>query len=147
MQYKLTIPGEPVAKSRPRVTRYGTYTPAKTVNYENFTKQLWYMEHGQTMLENPLSMQVKAYFTIPKSTSKKNRAKMIAEEIRPTKKPDGDNILKIIADALNKAAYVDDKQLVKMSIEKYYSENPRVELTLEEIWATRNSLRKTEMGL
>lgn len=130
---KLLIPGEPVAKGRPRVTKWGTYTPEKTKNYETLVKELYFMKHGQTLLEGELSIEVKAYFKIPKSTSKKKRKSMIDKCIRPTKKPDIDNILKIIGDALNDIAYKDDKQIVKASIEKYYSEEPRVELEIKEV--------------
>ena len=130
---KLVIPGEPVAKGRPRVTKWGTYTPEKTKNYETLVKELFYIKHGQTLLEGPLKMKVQAYFTIPKSTSKKKKELMKTGELRPTKKPDLDNILKIIGDALNEIAYQDDKQIISASIEKYYSEEPRVEIEIREV--------------
>lgn len=130
---KLTIPGEPVAKGRPRVTKWGTYTPEKTKNYETLVKELFFVKHGQTLLEGPLKMKVQAYFTIPKSTSKKRKELMKIGELRPTKKPDLDNILKIIGDALNEIAYQDDKQIISASIEKFYSEEPRVEVEIKEV--------------
>lgn len=121
--------GEPVAKARPRVTKFGAYTPQKTVNYENLVKLSFQGEK----LTGQLKMTVVAYFAIPKSVSKKKRKLMIEEKIRPTKKPDCDNVLKIICDALNTIAYDDDKQIVEMAIRKFYSENPRVEVEIEEI--------------
>lgn len=130
---KLIIPGEPVAKGRPRVTRWGTYTPEKTKNYETLVKELFYIEHGQALLEGQLEIDIKAYFKIPKSTSKKQKNLMIAGKIRPTKKPDADNILKIIGDALNNIAYKDDKQIVSANIEKYYSDEPRVQIEIKEV--------------
>lgn len=130
---KLVIPGEPVAKGRPRVTKWGTYTPEKTKNYETLVKELFYIEHGQTLLEGQLEIDIKAYFSIPKSTSKKNKNLMIAGKIRPTKKPDADNILKIIGDALNNIAYKDDKQIVSANIEKFYSDEPRVQIEIKEV--------------
>ena len=42
-----------------------------------------------------------AYYEIPKSTSKKKRREMLEHRIRPTKKPDWDNIGKIVCDSLN----------------------------------------------
>ena len=121
--------GEPVAKARPRVTKFGAYTPQKTVNYENLVKLSFIGEK----LTGQLKMSIKAYFAIPKSVSKKKHKLMIEEKIRPTKKPDCDNVLKIICDALNTIAYDDDKQIVEMEISKFYSENPRVEVEIEEI--------------
>ena len=58
---------------------------------------------------------------------------MLLNNIRPTKKPDMDNILKIIADALNKVAYYDDKQIVECSIKKYYSNAPKVIVEIENL--------------
>ena len=57
---------------------------------------------------------------------------MAAGEVRPVKKPDGDNIIKIVTDALNKLAYHDDSQLVDISVSKFYSENARVEVLIQE---------------
>jgi len=129
---KLIIPGEPVAKGRPRVTKWGTYTPEKTKNYETLVKELFFIEHGQTLLEGQLKIDIKAYFSIPKSASKKKKQLMLEGELRPTKKPDADNILKIIGDALNDLAYKDDKQIVSANIEKFYSDEPRLEVEIKE---------------
>lgn len=130
---KLTIPGEPVAKGRPRVTQFGTYTPTKTKNYETLVRELYIIQHGQTLLDGELSVDIKAYFTIPKSTSKKKKEQMIDKSIRPIKKPDLDNVMKSITDALNEIAYKDDSQIVSASISKYYSEEPRVEVLINKI--------------
>ena len=130
---KLTIPGEPVAKGRPRVTRYGTYTPEKTKNYETLVKELYFVEHGQTLLEGELSVDIKAYFRIPKSASKAKKTKMAKGVIRPTKRPDLDNLMKAVTDAINGVAYEDDSQIVSATVEKYYSEEPRTEIKIERI--------------
>ncbi|WP_334299865.1 RusA family crossover junction endodeoxyribonuclease [Anaerobutyricum hallii] len=53
--------------------------------------------------------------------------------MRPTKKPDLDNVIKSILDALNKVAYHDDTQIVSLSMEKFYSDSPRVEVTINSI--------------
>lgn len=98
---EFTIPGEPKAKQRPRVTKQGiAYTPKQTIEYENWVKQCYLVKHRQAMLEGQIKAVIKAYFTIPKSTSKKRRKLMIEEKIRPTKKPDTDNLAKIVLDSL-----------------------------------------------
>lgn len=130
---KLTIPGEPVAKARPRVTKWGSYTPEKTKNYETLVKELFITQHGQVILEGELAVNIKAYFSIPKSTSKKKSELMQQLKIRPTKKPDLDNIMKAVTDALNGLAYKDDSQIVQASISKYYSGNPRIELEISKV--------------
>lgn len=133
MAIKLIIPGEPVAKARPRITEYGAYTPAKTKNYESLVKELYFIKHGQTLLDGELSVNIKAYFKIPKSISKKKREMMINKDIRPIKRPDLDNVMKSITDALNGVAYKDDSQIVSANIEKFYSEEPRVDVVLEQM--------------
>ncbi|MFS8542106.1 MAG: RusA family crossover junction endodeoxyribonuclease [Tissierellales bacterium] len=131
---EFVIPGEPKAKARPRVTKNGfAYTPKQTVEYENWVKQCYLIEHGQAMLEGEIKATIKAFFTIPKSTSKKRKKLMIEGEIRPTKKPDTDNIAKSILDSLNGIAFKDDSSVVILEVYKYFDDNPRVEVTLEEI--------------
>lgn len=53
--------------------------------------------------------------------------------IRPTKKPDWDNIGKIVTDALNGVAYHDDAQIVDAQVRKFYSKDPRVEIIIQDI--------------
>ena len=131
---KLTIPGEPCAKQRPRMTKQGhTYTPQKTVNYETLVRELYILQNFRQQLEGELVMTVRAYFTIPKSASKKKAADMVGGRIRPTKRPDWDNVGKIISDALNGLAYHDDSQIVTATVEKWYSAEPRVEVEIQEI--------------
>lgn len=128
------IPGEPKAKARPRMTKKGiAYTPKETVAYENWVKQCYCIEHRDKKLTGQIKAEIAAYFSIPKSTSKKNREEMINRIQRPTKKPDTDNIAKIILDSLNTIAFDDDKQVIDLRVLKYYSENPRVEVRLEEL--------------
>jgi Holliday junction resolvase RusA-like endonuclease len=123
---RFTIPGEPTGKARPRVTKWGTHTPEKTVLYENLVKTCYDGE----MYDCPLVMEVTAYYNIPKSASKKNRELMLNFQLLPTKKPDCDNVLKIIADALNGIAYKDDSQIVRAVVSKFYAEIPRVEVEI-----------------
>lgn len=142
MRVEFTVPGEPVGKARPRFNRYSgrTYTPTKTANYESYVKLEYHQKYGSTMFEDKamLRMSVRAYFGIPKSASKKLRQAMVETLHRPVKKPDSDNILKSVADALNQIAYHDDSQIVSAIIDKYYSDNPRVEITIEDIEGVQN---------
>lgn len=131
---KLIIPGEPMGKQRPRVTKHGTYTPKKTVNYENLVQLAFINEYKHHKpIEGPIKMNIRAYFQIPQSASKAKKTSMERNNIRPTKRPDWDNVGKIITDALNGLAYQDDKQIVSCTVEKYYSSVPRVLVELEEL--------------
>ena len=78
-------------------------------------------------------VRIYAYYKIPKSTSKKKRAEMLEGRIFPTIKPDADNVAKIILDALNGVVYEDDKQVVGLLTLKRYSEEPRVEVIINEV--------------
>ncbi|MDX5782784.1 RusA family crossover junction endodeoxyribonuclease, partial [Clostridioides difficile] len=68
-----------------------------------------------------------------KSNSKKVKEQKRNNVLRPSKKPDIDNVVKIIADSLNEIAYKDDTQIVEVVASKYYSDKPRVEVILEDI--------------
>lgn len=133
MIFSFTVYGEPMGKQRPRFGRGRTYTPKKTVDYEKAVKEAFNEIYEGQQLSGAIRMHVKAFFSIPKSTSKKNRELMNDGLIRPTKKPDIDNIWKIVADALNELAYHDDAYVVSAKCDKYYSETPRVEIELEDV--------------
>jgi Holliday junction resolvase RusA-like endonuclease len=130
----LTIPGKPVGKGRPRMTKSGhVYTPAPTENYEAYIKALWVQEHGSEVAfpVEAVMLSVSVYMAIPQSTSKKRREAMLDGVIMPTKKPDLDNVLKIIADALNGLAYTDDKQIVGVTMVKGYSEHDSIDVAVK----------------
>lgn len=65
---------------------------------------------------------ITACFGIPKSTSKKARTAMLSGQTYPTKKPDVDNVVKIVLDALNGFAWHDDAQVIDLHISKTYTE-------------------------
>ena len=77
--------------------------------------------------------RITCYYGIPKSMSKSNREKVYHGKLRPTKKPDLDNIAKIVLDSLNGLAYKDDSQVVSLKIEKYYADKPLVKVELYEV--------------
>jgi len=132
---KLVIPGKPLGKQRPRVLKTGvTYTPKETVNYEAVVKALYIEKYGmEKPLEGPVTMEIVALYQIPKSASKKRKEAMRRGAIKPTVRPDVDNISKIITDALNGVAYLDDKQIVECSVHKCYAEAPAVLVTISEL--------------
>lgn len=142
---KFTVYGEPKAKGRPRVsvrksgdgekTFARAYTPKTTVVYENQVKIEYENQCGSFRFPDDAMLDVRifAFYGIPKSTSKKKRKMMIDGKIRPIKKPDFDNITKIICDSLNGIAYRDDAIIVDGMFRKYYSEQPRVEVSIRQI--------------
>ncbi len=134
---KFTVYGNPVAKGRPRFSSRGgyvrSYTPVKTVNYENLVKLSYTTQVEGSKLEGGLYAEIIAFFPIPKSTSKKNAEKMRSFEIMHTKKCDCDNLAKAILDALNGIAYDDDAQICSLLVKKLYGDVPRVEIEIGEL--------------
>ena len=128
---RFEIDGEPVGKGRPRFTRNGhAYTPAKTANYETLI-QLAFQDAfpGFVPWGCPVEVYMTAFFSIPKSFSKKKHKMAEDQLIRPTKKPDTDNIAKV-KDALNGIAWKDDSQVVTEHVYKFYSDRPRLEIEI-----------------
>jgi len=137
---ELFIPGEPVGKQRARVfpirmktgqvIRRGV-TPEKTANYETLVKQLFIASYsGFVPLEGPLSLELEAFLLIPKSASQKKQAAMEAGEILPEKRPDADNLMKTVADALQGLAFRNDSQIADAWIRKRYGRTPGMRIVL-----------------
>lgn len=129
------IPGQPIGQGRPKFTTINghakAYDPEKSRNYKAYVRMLATQamkDSGFTMIEGPCVLSIIAYFEIPKSKSKKFREAALLKYEYPTKKPDLSNIIKGIEDALNGLVYKDDACIVNLSCEKFYSDNPRVEV-------------------
>lgn len=127
---EFTYYGEIRGKGRPRFRKIGnfvsTYTPTETRDYEMSIKESFLVECADSeryFNGEQLAMELQIYQAIPKSVSKKKAQEMLEDKVKPTKKPDIDNILKSVCDALNKVAYTDDTQIVEMKIQKHYAEN------------------------
>lgn len=123
--------GAPVPKGRPRLGRYGTYTPQKTVEYEKLVRAE-YQNKYKSPLKGSISACIAFYMPIPKSASKADKKTMLDGITPHTKKPDIDNMIKSVTDALNGLAYDDDSQITDIYAQKKYSDNPRVEIRLWE---------------
>ncbi|HET8685637.1 MAG TPA: RusA family crossover junction endodeoxyribonuclease [Methanosarcina sp.] len=133
---KIIIQGDPVAKGRPKFARRGsfiaTYTPAKTRKHEDIIRQAGIESmNGLEPLLVPLRVVIECFMPIPKSISKKDRQGMIDGTICHTKRPDLDNLAKVI-DGLNGIVWKDDSQIVRLVVTKRYAENPRTEILIEQ---------------
>lgn len=123
------IPGEPKGKARPRFGKGRTYTPAETAEYEQLIACEYKRQCDGYMFpktDRGIEIAIIAYFGMPKSASKKKRKAMLEGDIVPTKKPDADNIAKIILDGLNGIAFEDDAHVTSLSVDKAYSVEPHV---------------------
>ena len=135
MGFEFEVIGDIKGKARPRVNTYTckAYTPENTKDYEMLIKQYFKIKYPRYVpLENRVSVKIVAQFKIPKTTTKKDRALIEEGKLSPTKKPDIDNIVKIILDALNKMAFKDDNQITKIEVEKIYGEVEKIIVKIEE---------------
>lgn len=135
---RFTIPGEPQGKGRARIGRVGgfsrMFTPAKTLAYEGLVAQMAQQAMaGAPLMQGPVSLSLHLFHTIPRSATKRQRADMLAGLVRPTKKPDADNVLKAIADGMNGVVWRDDVQAVEIRLTKRFAEVPGVIVTVEAI--------------
>lgn len=135
MKYEFEVIGDIKGKARPRVNTYTckAYTPTNTKDYELLVKQYFKIKYPRFVpLENRIAVKIIATFKVPKTTTKKDREQIEKGLISPTKKPDIDNIVKIILDALNQMAFKDDTQITKLEVEKVYGEEEKVYVAIEE---------------
>lgn len=137
MQVVFCIKGEPRGKGRPRFTKNGhCYTPVETSRYEELVGLSYRNSAKGYQFTSPVRVTIKAFLKPPKK-SKKVVEDMLNGYILPTKKPDADNIAKIILDGLNHVAWEDDTQVVEMMVTKRYGAEPMVAVIVESIDAER----------
>lgn len=128
----LTIYGKPQPKERPRVYKGHGITPTRTRNYEAKIAAEWRAKYPKP-LEGDVRVWITFYMPTPISWSKTKKERAERGIIRPSVRPDIDNLVKIILDGLNGVAFMDDKQVVELTTAKYYSAEPRTAILVEEI--------------
>ena len=138
MKIEFDIKGKAKAKQSVKFTRGGTkYTPSDVVEYSNYVKLSFMNKYSDWESNNftgkQLKTEINVYMQIPQSWSKKKQEMAAKGEIRPTVKPDCDNIAKNINDALNGIVYPDDKQITSLLVNKYYSANEYVNVKISVI--------------
>lgn len=135
MIYDFEVPGKVVGKGRPRLNTYSgiVYTPTKTKDYETLVEQYFLLKYPKfKVFEGRVKVSIIAYFAIPKATKKSDIKEMLDNNISPTKKPDIDNIVKVVLDSMNKFAFRDDNQITKLEVEKKYSIEDKIYIKIEE---------------
>lgn len=125
---------EPQQQERPRATGRGrfirVYDPPKTAKFKRELKQLATEVYHDAPLEGEIYLKVAFYRKIQKSISKKEHDRRASGEHRPIVKADLSNYLKSFEDALNGILWKDDAMIVHEEIDKYYSDNPRIEVEI-----------------
>lgn len=140
---RIVMTGEPRGKGRHRTSLIQTkagktiqhhYPDPKTARFEE--RLAWTAQaemRGRSLYEGALTVTLTVFASIPQSKPKKWKDAAAFGLIRPTGKPDLDNTIKTVLDALNKVVWIDDCQVVRLVCEKYYSDSPRVEITVNNL--------------
>ena len=135
MKYSFEIKEKAIGKQRPRysIKTHRMYTPTKTSTFEEKVKWAFKSKYNiETELSTkPFKAKIIAVFEPAKSLSKKKKEELLYSEY--TKKPDADNIAKIILDSLNELAYKDDNQVAELLVLKQYGDENKIIVELEEI--------------
>ena len=127
-------------KQRPRFnTKTGrTYTPGQTKTYENHIKAAYIEQCGINFGKSPVRVRIEVYYSIPKSCTKKRLQDIREGKDYPCKKPDCDNVVKVVLDSLNGIAYKDDAQVIELTVIKRWTEDKeRIEILVEPLCIDR----------
>lgn len=130
-----TIPGDVQAQQRPKFSRFGQHVtvrdPKESKDYKAFVRLVASEFAPEELITEPIVLNIDVYRKIPKSFSKKKHNEATEGILRPTTKPDIDNLVKGIKDGLSKVIWHDDSQVISLVANKYYSDKPRAEVTIE----------------
>jgi Holliday junction resolvase RusA-like endonuclease len=136
-QFSFWVPGEPRAKGRPRTAvikgRARVYTDAETASYQNLVKLACNQAMaGAEPIAGPVQVVISAHLKPPASGSKKRLQEMLAGARMPTKRPDIENITKVVLDGMNQIAFADDSQVVNLVAAKRWAAEPGVRVWVSE---------------
>lgn len=134
------IKGQPRGKARARtfydnrIGKMRSVTPEATKSYEDLIRWSFVAQGGKYGGNTAaFKVEISARYEVPQSWSKKKRSAALDGSIFPKVKPDCDNIVKSVLDALNSIAYYDDRQVVYVSCRKKYAEEGSVLVKIEEV--------------
>jgi Holliday junction resolvase RusA-like endonuclease len=108
-----------------------TYTDKKTKAAEETFIALATEHKPEQPILGPIYLMVDFRMPIPKSTSKKRTQLMHYGNIKHTKRPDLDNLCKLVKDAMNGIFWKDDSQIIHMDVSKGYDLVPQTKVLLE----------------
>jgi len=141
---KIIVPGPPKAWERAghRIVdkkdggRFvSTFTPSKMRHEQSFIRSLAHTAMGnRAPLDGAIDLRVVAYMPIAASWSKRKQAAALADEIRPTGKPDFDNLIKSLCDAIKGVVWHDDSQVTDPAGPwKRFSDRPRLVIEIRQL--------------
>ena len=139
MDYIITIPGKPIAKSRPRFARRGKHVMAYNDQETEESRFLFEFQKQwdfKKPLIGPIILKIFFYMKRPKNhlgTGKNSGIiKASKKDLMHVIKPDLSNLIKFVEDTLNGSAWKDDSQIIALQAYKMYSDNPRTKIIITE---------------
>jgi Holliday junction resolvase RusA-like endonuclease len=116
-----------------RMTQRSKWADPRAKSYLQYKESLGYIARStiKEPIKGPISVTLGFYYPIPASWSKKK--KELAYDMLPTVKPDIDNAVKGVFDALNKIAWEDDDLITDLMTFKRYSEEPKILIKIQEL--------------
>lgn len=127
------IPGEAQGMQRPRMSRNGhVYTPEKSRNQTAYVRTLAAQEMmGREVFHGAVKMVMRTVLVPAASWPKRRKEAALRGEIWPCRKPDLDNVEKLLLDAFNGIVWNDDKQVCRVEKEKRYGPQALTVVTVE----------------
>lgn len=129
---RVYVPGAPVGWQRSGGNGKRRYTAPKTRAKEaEIAAYAACAMIGRAKFTGAVRVEVIAWMPVPESWSAKKKALAIGGKIRPTAKPDSDNILKLVLDALNGIAWKDDAAAVDVRCRKVFGNPVQTVISVE----------------
>ncbi len=116
IQYAIKITVKPVPKGRARKGRGGFYTPKPTRSFEQIIRGEFMAKHRKPCLEGPLELYLR--FIMPVPLKARDCFQRIGQP--HSIKPDVDNLVKAVKDALKGIAWIDDAQVAELTALKVW---------------------------
>jgi Holliday junction resolvase RusA-like endonuclease len=140
----VTVSGDPVAKGRPRMTFKGiTYTPSKTRKFEAHARLAAQLAmDGRPPIDVPVRIELLVELPVPASWSRRKAQAAIVGDLMPTARPDIDNYVKSLLDAINSIVIVDDAQVVDLHAGKKFGISPKMTATVFPLDAAASNIRR-----
>lgn len=130
---KFELPNEPISQQRPRLSKWGVYNPQakqKQAAKWRIAEQMVAGGHIKAP-EGPIEVNLRFHMPVPRSL--RSEAANALEGQWCFKGKDVDNLAKFALDVLNKIVYEDDRLVSKLTCEKIYSQEPRVEIEVNQL--------------
>lgn len=135
--YKFVVATDPRPKQRPRFNRVTkrVFTPAASHHYQNVIREMVVLSlaetHGFTAKDFPvydvtipLQLSLDFFFELPtRHPGQKQKSTYLGPRWVP-KLSDVDNLAKAVMDGLNKILWEDDRQVVRLIVNKMYASRP-----------------------